>query len=718
MGVSLGDLGKMGDRALMIKTLDGIAAIDDAGRRATLMMDKFGKSFRTVDAGELADKLRSAAGSGDAYASAIAKAAQLSDKMTEAQGNLSLALLLAFEPIINKVNAFNQAMDESGKTAMGLVNIIKVLGVVLAASFALSAGLKIVTIIGQIGRGFVALQALIAGNGVAMGSMVAATGRVMTAVRGMVALIAVIGTSIYAASQLFDDFGDVAVNALARIIEGIGSLIGLLAGGALGAAVGSAFGPVGTILGGIAGAFAGDKLADMMGVNSLVEKAKKAREEAEKTAAYVAKVGGGRGVVNPALITGGDEGGKPVDTKARDNAINALKKMTDEYAKQQVYLQKAIGLESEMLGMSDDQKTRLLAQEDLAKAYLALQDQLLDRKKTLTSEEQYLLPIIDAQLAKAKQLYAEQTQGLDRVLNKQQVALASEKDRLNVIEEINKHIERQSVLADQLRGANDKLKDTQFEMSTMAMAPMAKKIADINETARKGALDAGRAFSEAFGGAEDGLSPEKAKELADGLDQIAQKYKNIADTQIKGLDASRTFEAGWKTAFDSYMDSATNAATRAGDLFTSVTSSMNSAIDNFVDNGKFSFGDFASSLIKDMIKIELKASAMNLMKMMGGSGGGGFLSSIGSMLGFADGGNPPIGKASVVGENGPEVIVPRTASTVIPNGAGAGGQPVINNYYTVNAVDAKSVAQLFAENRKTLLGSVKMAEKELPYKLR
>jgi hypothetical protein len=43
---------------------------------------------------------------------------------------------------------------------------------------------------------------------------------------------------------------------------------------------------------------------------------------------------------------------------------------------------------------------------------------------------------------------------------------------------------------------------------------------------------------------------------------------------------------------------------------------------------------------------------------------------------------------------------------------------VTNNYITnnINALDAKSVAQLFAENRKALLGSVRTAEKELPYR--
>ena len=51
---------------------------------------------------------------------------------------------------------------------------------------------------------------------------------------------------------------------------------------------------------------------------------------------------------------------------------------------------------------------------------------------------------------------------------------------------------------------------------------------------------------------------------------------------------------------------------------------------------------------------------------------------VGHLLGFAGGGEPPVGRPSIVGENGPELIVPHTASTIIPNGAlgGAGGQAV------------------------------------------
>ena len=67
-----------------------------------------------------------------------------------------------------------------------------------------------------------------------------------------------------------------------------------------------------------------------------------------------------------------------------------------------------------------------------------------------------------------------------------------------------------------------------------------------------------------------------------------------------------------------------------------------------------------------------------------GKGIGGFL---GGILGglFANGGRPPVGKASVVGERGPELFVPKVAGTIIPNDKIGGGGTT--NVVTVN-VDA------------------------------
>ena len=106
LGISLRDLQTLGEQELMIKTLEGIAKIDDAGRRATLMMDKFGKSFKTVDPGELAQKLRATAGEGDAYAKTIKDAAALNDQLATATGNLKLAFLQTFAPVIRMMADF------------------------------------------------------------------------------------------------------------------------------------------------------------------------------------------------------------------------------------------------------------------------------------------------------------------------------------------------------------------------------------------------------------------------------------------------------------------------------------------------------------------------------------------------------------------------------------------------------------------------------------
>ena len=57
---------------------------------------------------------------------------------------------------------------------------------------------------------------------------------------------------------------------------------------------------------------------------------------------------------------------------------------------------------------------------------------------------------------------------------------------------------------------------------------------------------------------------------------------------------------------------------------------------------------------------------------------------------FANGGRPPVGRPSIVGERGPELFVPRTAGTIIPNNAIGGGNTT-NNMITVN-VDASGTS--------------------------
>ena len=62
--------------------------------------------------------------------------------------------------------------------------------------------------------------------------------------------------------------------------------------------------------------------------------------------------------------------------------------------------------------------------------------------------------------------------------------------------------------------------------------------------------------------------------------------------------------------------------------------------------------------------------------------GGGIFGAIAGM--FANGGRPPVGRPSIVGERGPELFVPRSSGTIVPNNKLGGG----NNTSVVVNVDA------------------------------
>jgi phage-related minor tail protein len=120
---------------------------------------------------------------------------------------------------------------------------------------------------------------------------------------------------------------------------------------------------------------------------------------------------------------------------------------------------------------------------------------------------------------------------------------------------------------------------------------------------------------------------------------------------------------------------------------------MTSALDEFVNTGSLNFSKLTQSILQDLLKIQLKKQAMALWE--GASGGGGFggLISAGiKLLGFADGGDPPVGVPSMVGERGPELFVPKTAGTIVPNGKLGDMGGTVNNItnYNIDAIDTKS----------------------------
>ena len=127
----------------------------------------------------------------------------------------------------------------------------------------------------------------------------------------------------------------------------------------------------------------------------------------------------------------------------------------------------------------------------------------------------------------------------------------------------------------------------------------------------------------------------------------------------------------------------------------SIKSNLKDAI-----TGAQSFGE---AMVNVLNRIRDKIIESQIEKLIGGFGeafgagaSGGEKKGLGGFLGgflgglFANGGQPPVNKISIVGERGPELFVPKTAGTIIPNNA-IGGGSTTNNMITVN-VDASGTS--------------------------
>jgi lambda family phage tail tape measure protein len=222
------------------------------------------------------------------------------------------------------------------------------------------------------------------------------------------------------------------------------------------------------------------------------------------------------------------------------------------------------------------------------------------------------------------------------------------------------------------------------------------------------------------------MSQEQANAWAEAEKARAKEAYQIAESQ-------RSFEFGWKKAFATYADNATNAAQMGEQAFVSVTQNMEQALDTFVNTGKLKFGDLARSIIADLIKIQMRAQLLSLFKGFssifgfGGGDAGMFTGSTGAIGGSihigtrAGGGDIMGGMPYLVGEEGPELVVPKNNGTVIPNhqlGSAMGNQPqvVYNGPYIANmsAIDTQSGLQFLAKNKQGVWASYQSAQRSLP----
>jgi lambda family phage tail tape measure protein len=453
-----------------------------------------------------------------------------------------------------------------------------------------------------------------------------------------------------------------------------------------------------------------------------------AASAAAATAAYVAlgKAMEGAADEKAKLETGGATpetpgAGRTVGQTPEERALAAVRETTRQMRERNAEANRYQRIINDTIGKSQREADLIKVMADLernaANDKLDLQKQIdaeiakgVDSNKAVVTELQKQLVEVDNQLAVQKQLKREE---LDRLLALQQYT--EEVKKSATLEQFNlqARIEGQKALL-MLQAANGELTDKQAKIGTQLAEAQMRFEQERIRLAQERLLLGERATQQEIANFE---TLERMNQT-----RYANELRNIADTEAAELLKSQNVYKGIEDAMAN-IGAAFTPYKMAQDAILQGWNRIGSAIDTFIETGKFKFSDFARSVLADLAKMIAKAMIFKAISGIAGAFGL-------SIPGLAKGGSAKAGEPYIVGEKGPELFVPKQAGSVIPNNkmgsvpegvaTGAVNAPVTNNYITnnISAIDAKSVAQLFAENRKTLLGSVKMAEREMPYMAR
>ena len=227
-------------------------------------------------------------------------------------------------------------------------------------------------------------------------------------------------------------------------------------------------------------------------------------------------------------------------------------------------------------------------------------------------------------------------------------------------EEVTKQLEKQKALREKI---NERL-ETAKGRSKKALETKLKEIdADIRMLeGRNKTLES------------DKLINEKLKERINIQKESTEEIKNQQTETDKLKDKMTAVGEEIESSIKNNLRDAITGAKSFGEAMTGVLNRIrDKIIDAQIDKLIGGFGE-------------------NFGKSASGGGGKGIGGFLGGLIGglFANGGRPPVGKASVVGEKGPELFVPKVAGTIIPNNAIGGGNTT-NNMITVN-VDASGTS--------------------------
>lgn len=220
-----------------------------------------------------------------------------------------------------------------------------------------------------------------------------------------------------------------------------------------------------------------------------------------------------------------------------------------------------------------------------------------------------------------------------RTLTKQEQQLLAQKETVLQYSKQKAEIGNQIVQQERLNKLQDDSTKYIDAMNAKSAALTANMAMSTKEQERQNELAKLRSDWTAAGGSEG--DPELAKKTEALQNFYAQQDAMQAD-----------WLAGAQHAFADWGDSVNNMYANVGSIATNALDGMSSSLTDFVTTGKANFGDFAKSIIKDIIQMTIRMALFNAIAGFfgGGAGAAGASSnnafSAGSYnnLGFAKGG--------------------------------------------------------------------------------
>jgi len=169
------------------------------------------------------------------------------------------------------------------------------------------------------------------------------------------------------------------------------------------------------------------------------------------------------------------------------------------------------------------------------------------------------------------------------------------------------------------------------------------------------------------------LSEKQRQTLKDQLEALFGQ-KNVTASLIEQADARKTKEEEIAAAQEAAAQKLQQIYDQIGSTIASgVVDTLSAAVDQTK-----SLADAAANTLRNVANILLQLGVNTALKSTG-------LGIFSGLAGFANGGRPPVGKPSIVGERGPELFVPNTSGTIVPNGKFGGGGGATNVVVNVDA---------------------------------